>query len=97
MNVEVRWWSLLKINITKRVEFYYVDMDLVKDCPRYAEGSHISLAAYYRIFLGNLLPLKIHKVLYLDCDLVVVGSIEKALEYRFEDFCSSLCRGYVEW
>lgn len=61
----------------QRVEFYYVDMDLVKDCPRYAEGSHISLAAYYRIFLGNLLPLKIHKVLYLDCDLVVVGSIEK--------------------
>ena len=52
-------------------------MDLVKECPRYAEGSHISLAAYYHIFLGNLLPLKIHKVLYLDCVLVVVDSIVK--------------------
>ena len=82
------------------MDFYYVDMDLVKDCPRYAEGSHISLAAYYRIFLGNLLPLKIHKVLYLDCDLVVVGSIEKLRNTDLKTFAvacvEEMCSGREE-
>ena len=70
----------------QKVQFYYVDINLVKDCPRYAAGSHISLAAYYRIFLGNLLPLEIHKVLYLDCDLVVIGSIEELWKTNLKNF-----------
>lgn len=36
---------------------------------------HISLAAYYRLFIPELLPDNIDKVIYLDCDIVVCGSI----------------------
>ena len=38
-------------------------------------NSHISIAAYYRLFISSLLPKSIHKVLYLDCDLLVVDSL----------------------
>ncbi len=61
---------------SNKASFYFVGNNLGKDYPQYAEGSHISLAAYYRIFLGSILPPNINKVLYLDCDLVVTGSIE---------------------
>lgn len=43
--------------------------------PEYV-NSHISLAANYRLFLSEFLPEDVHKVLYLDCDLVVEESVE---------------------
>ena len=58
----------------QKVSFYCPDKEKLKDC-RVHEDGHISLAAYYRLFLGSILPLDIHKVLYLDCDLIVNGSI----------------------
>jgi len=36
---------------------------------------HVSLASYYRLLLGNLLPSKLTKVIYLDVDLLVLGDI----------------------
>ncbi len=40
-------------------------------------SGHISLAAYYRILLPELLPRTIDKVIYVDADLVVLEDIEK--------------------
>ncbi|MBR2617196.1 MAG: glycosyltransferase family 8 protein [Clostridia bacterium] len=37
---------------------------------------HFAIAAYYRIFIASLFP-EYDKVLYLDCDLVVLGDIAK--------------------
>jgi lipopolysaccharide biosynthesis glycosyltransferase len=37
---------------------------------------HITLAAYYRLLIPELLPLQYKKVIYLDSDLVVKGDIE---------------------
>ncbi len=37
---------------------------------------HFAVAAYYRIFIASLFP-EYEKVLYLDCDLVVLGDIAK--------------------
>lgn len=39
--------------------------------------SHISLAAYYRLFLAELLPQNIDKVIYLDCDIIVNDSLSE--------------------
>lgn len=36
---------------------------------------HISVATYYRLFMASLLPESLHKVLYLDCDLLVLGAL----------------------
>ena len=40
----------------------------------------ISIATYYRLFITQLLPASVGKVLYLDCDLVVRGSLSELWE-----------------
>ncbi len=39
-------------------------------------NSHISQAANYRLFVADILPSEIDKVLYLDCDLIVRGDLK---------------------
>lgn len=56
--------------------FYNVDFDSIKDFPIKAKD-HLSLAAYLRLFMSELLPSDIDKVLYLDCDMIVVDSIRE--------------------
>lgn len=34
-----------------------------------------SIATYYRLFAAELLPETVHRILYLDCDIIVDGSI----------------------
>lgn len=43
--------------------------------PNLGNHTHISKAAYYRLFLASILPLEIEKVLYLDVDLVVLDNL----------------------
>jgi lipopolysaccharide biosynthesis glycosyltransferase len=38
-------------------------------------SGHVRLSTYYRLLISDLLPPKLSKVLYLDCDLVVEGSL----------------------
>ncbi len=38
--------------------------------------THLSIAAYYRLLIAELLPKNFSKVIYLDCDLVVKGDLE---------------------
>lgn len=52
--------------------------------PEY-HNSHISMAANYRLFLADILPSDIHRVLYLDCDLIVKGSIKPLVESPLSD------------
>lgn len=58
------------------VFFYDVDFSKIKDFP-ITKKDHLSLAAYLRLFMPKLLPSDINKVLYLDCDLLVVDSIKE--------------------
>ena len=44
----------------------------------YVSG-HVSWAAYSRFLLGELLPSNVPRVLYLDSDLIVVGSLKELL------------------
>lgn len=43
-------------------------------------GDYGSYAAYARLFIGDLLPPEIDRVLYIDCDTVVNGDIEELYE-----------------
>lgn len=60
---------------------------LLEGCSIYGE-SHISLATYYRIFLESILPRSINKVLYLDCDLIVNGSIKELWSTDITDYAA---------
>jgi len=53
---------------------------------------HFGLATWYRLFIQNLFP-EYHKILYLDCDIVVVGDISKLYNIDLEE---NLAAGVVE-
>ena len=55
-----------------------VDKSIISKFPMPKTGlnEHISLATYYRLFVAEILPVTIEKIIYLDCDMVIVGSLE---------------------
>jgi len=59
-----------------------------------------SRATYYRLFLEKVIPEHISKILYIDSDTVIVGSLAKLTTFCFEDnkTCAMICervfRGY---
>lgn len=57
--------------------FYYaVNPDCLKFCPVKATD-HLSIATYYRLLIATLLPQSLKRVLYLDCDIVIDGSLKE--------------------
>ncbi len=64
---------------------YEAGEDLLRGCMIYG-NSHISLATYYRIFLETILPQDLQKVIYLDCDLIVNGSIQDFWDTNISDY-----------
>jgi len=54
------------------VVFYRLDPDLMVGFP----PLHNSLATYAILFIANILPAEIEKVLYLDADMIVMDSLE---------------------
>lgn len=64
-----------------------VDSELVKDFPMPAYmSSHISIATYYRLFAAMILPETVEKAIYLDCDIVVTGSLKGMWDFPIENF-----------
>lgn len=54
---------------------------------------HITRPTYYRLLVTELLPINIHRVLYLDCDLIVVGDIKSLWNV---DLCGGAIAGVSE-
>ena len=53
---------------------YTIDDSVVQDL---RTSSHISPATYYRLLSPQILPADLDKILYLDADLVVMGSLQE--------------------
>lgn len=53
-----------------------VDERKLKDCP-IRPGDHVTLATYYRLIAPQLLPNTINKILWLDGDIIVNGSLSE--------------------
>lgn len=54
-----------------------IDDRLTSSFPMPKEGGeHISIATYYRLFVERVLPKEVDRVIYMDCDIVVRGSLE---------------------
>ncbi len=51
--------------------------------PKY-RGSYVT---HYRKFFQMLIPETVHKLLYLDADTIVTGSLEELLKYDLQDKC----------
>ena len=51
----------------------------------------LTKAAYYRVLLPEVLDLSINKILYLDCDIVVIGKIKELFEFDLTEFALAAC------
>lgn len=70
-----------KAKIQTIVDGHHASIEFIKIDPKDFEGLYLShqysLATYYRLMLGRLLPADVHKCIYLDCDMVVCDDVEK--------------------
>ena len=64
--------------------FYTLNNDLIKSFPT-NEKDHISLSAYIRLFMADLLPDGVDKVLYLDGDMMIVDSVRDLWNTEIDD------------
>ncbi|MBO5157139.1 MAG: glycosyltransferase family 8 protein [Prevotella sp.] len=81
------------------VEIIQVDGDKVKKLPmpKLQSLSHISLATYYRLFIANLLPENIEKVIYLDCDIIVRKSLDEMWNIDIEHYALGAVYQIASW
>ena len=70
-------FHLIKQYPNKEIEFIYADSVDVEALPGLQTGYYITKAAYYRLFLTELLPQTIDKILYLDSDVIVRDSLSE--------------------
>lgn len=62
---------------------YIVNVDILKEFPK---AGHITLPTYYRLQACNILPESIHKILYLDGDMIVLGDIRPLWNINLEGY-----------
>ncbi len=67
----------LAAKYNNQVLFYLPNIKLLEGFAIRKFSKRISLATYYRCILSDLLPKTIDRVLYLDCDIVVLGDISQ--------------------
>ena len=65
-----------------QLSFYFVNVDIVKQFPigQGTANTYVSIATYFRLFITEVLPESIDRILYLDCDIVIDKSIEEIAE-----------------
>ena len=79
-------------NLKRLSEHYNADINIItvnsatfKECP-IRTGDHVSIAAYYRLIVSDILPKHLDKILYLDCDIIVNASIKELYNYNIERY-----------
>lgn len=55
---------------------------------------HLSKAAYMRLLVGKVLPAEVKKIIYLDCDLLVLESLAPLFEW---DLKGKIASGLEDW
>lgn len=77
------------IELSKRYEnrllFYSVE-DSVLEGVQFRKKRPLSMAAYYRLLLSSVLPQNLDKVLYLDCDMIVMRDIQEIFKIEIDNY-----------
>lgn len=72
----VKKYERLAIQYGNEIVLKTVAESMVKGFP-INEEMRITLPTYYRLLAADLLPKDVHKIIYLDCDAIVVGDIKQ--------------------
>lgn len=68
-----------------KVVFYTVDESKLQGV-QFRKNRPLSMAAYYRLLLGSVLPMDVDKVLYLDCDMIVLRDVSEVFSLELDDY-----------
>ena len=72
-------------NYSAELNFIYVQSDYYQYLPLKAKD-RFAATGYYRLFAADLLPKTVSKILYLDGDMVVLGSVKELWLTNLENF-----------
>ena len=73
-------------NSQNTISFYRIDSNFLSNYPSIGKfASYISKASYYRLFIANILPKEINKIIYLDCDIIVRHNLSGLLEQNINN------------
>lgn len=67
-----------------KIEFVDISSELAKIKSRLKNVYHFSIVTYYRLFIASLFP-QYDKIIYLDCDLVVLGDVSELYHTELGD------------
>jgi lipopolysaccharide biosynthesis glycosyltransferase len=88
--------KLKLIIFLKRIKFNYkfhiIDYTKIKSAPI---SNHITLASYNRIFISSVISYNIDKILYLDCDLIVLKDIQPFFDAALDNYYLGAVREIV--
>jgi len=75
------------------IEYFVVDKNSFKLFPigKGTINTYISHAAYYRLFIPEILPTSVCKVLYLDCDIIVKQSLSDLWDIDVTNYSIAGC------
>lgn len=80
--VNIVKFHLLENKYSTEINIVYVDASEWSQIS--LSASYLSLASCYRLLAPELLPQDIHKILYLDCDIIINGNIRQLWETSLE-------------
>ena len=70
----------------QNINFCQVDKSFFENFPIKGNGvGQLSIVTYYRLYSADLLPPTVDKVLYLDCDIIVDGSVGDLFDMDWTD------------
>ena len=71
--------SIEVARLNGRLHYILINNEVINKLPlpEFANLKHISKATYYRLFLSELLPNSLDKIIYLDCDVIVRSSLRE--------------------
>lgn len=72
----------------KEIYFYPIDSKIFASFPVHQKNqpAHITLATYYRLYLAELLPKNLNKILYLDGDIIVRNNLNELWNTEIKDY-----------
>ena len=79
------------------VSFYDIAPELVNNLPYLGEHTTIAAASYIRLFITDYLPDDIDKVLYLDCDMLVLKSLDELWHTPLEGYALAAVEDVIRY
>lgn len=73
-----------------KCSFYDVDESKLEGV-KFRKERPLTKAAYYRILLPEILNKNINKVLYLDCDIIILDDIKEIYEINLDNYALAAC------